>query len=84
VAEREGFEPSVPVIQYARLAIGPYLMVGSLATCVGLIRPLRGVGKHGVMLSMFQFGNLPHELVMKSIGLFGREVLPAIRNIERK
>ena len=57
------------------------LIVGSPATCVELIRRLRTVGKHGTMLSMFQFGTLPHQLAMKSIGLFGREVIPAIKGI---
>lgn len=57
------------------------LIVGSPGTCVELIRRLRKVGRHGTMLSMFQFGTLPHRLAMKSIELFGREVIPAVREI---
>jgi len=30
---------------------------------------------------MFQFGSLPHKLAMKNIALFGKEVLPAIREV---
>jgi hypothetical protein len=33
------------------------------------------------LLAMFQFGSLPHKLAMKSIELFGKEVLPAIREV---
>jgi alkanesulfonate monooxygenase SsuD/methylene tetrahydromethanopterin reductase-like flavin-dependent oxidoreductase (luciferase family) len=69
------------VLDFDEAIEGGTLIVGSPATCVELIRRLRGVGKHGTMLSMFQFGTLPHELVMKSVGLFGRNVLPAIRDI---
>ena len=35
----------------------------------------------GTLLAMFQFGSLPHSLAMKSIELFGKEVLPAIREV---
>jgi alkanesulfonate monooxygenase SsuD/methylene tetrahydromethanopterin reductase-like flavin-dependent oxidoreductase (luciferase family) len=59
---------------------GGNLIVGSPKTCIELIRRQRSEGKKGTMLSMFQFGTLPHKLVMKSIALFGREVLPAVRD----
>jgi len=58
---------------------GGNLIVGSPKTCIELIRRQRTEGKKGTMLSMFQFGTLPHKLAMKSIGLFGREVIPALR-----
>lgn len=57
------------------------LIVGSPQTCIDLIRRQRTEGKRGTLLAMFQFGSLPHALAMKSIGLFGREVLPAIREV---
>jgi alkanesulfonate monooxygenase SsuD/methylene tetrahydromethanopterin reductase-like flavin-dependent oxidoreductase (luciferase family) len=60
---------------------GGNLIVGSPKTCVELIRRQRSEGKKGTMLSMFQFGTLPHKLAMKSIELFGREVIPAIKDI---
>ena len=37
VAEREGFEPSVPVTQYARLAIWCLRPLGHLSTIAGAI-----------------------------------------------
>ena len=55
------------------------LIVGSPRTCSALIRRQRTEGKRGTLLAMFQFGSLPHKLAMKSIELFGKEVLPAIR-----
>jgi len=55
------------------------LIVGSPRTCIELIRRQRAEGKRGMLLAMFQFGSLPHKLAMKNIALFGKEVLPAIR-----
>lgn len=60
---------------------GGSLVVGSPETCIKQIRRQRDEGKRGTMLSMFQFGNLPHRLVMKSIELFGREVIPAVKDV---
>jgi alkanesulfonate monooxygenase SsuD/methylene tetrahydromethanopterin reductase-like flavin-dependent oxidoreductase (luciferase family) len=57
------------------------LIVGSPQTCVELIRRQRSEGKRGTLLAMFQFGSLPHALTMKNLALFGREVLPAIRDV---
>lgn len=57
---------------------GGNLIVGGPRTWIELVRRQRAEGKKGTMLSMFQFGTLPHALAMKSIGLFGREVAPAI------
>jgi len=57
------------------------LIVGSPRTCSALIRRQRTEGKRGTLLAMFQFGSLPHKLAMKSIELFGKEVLPAIRKV---
>jgi alkanesulfonate monooxygenase SsuD/methylene tetrahydromethanopterin reductase-like flavin-dependent oxidoreductase (luciferase family) len=33
----------------------------------------------GVLMGLFQFGSMPHELAMKNIRLFGEKVLPALR-----
>ena len=55
------------------------LICGSPKTCIELVKKQRGEGKVGTLLAMFQFGSLPHELAMKSIRLFGQEVLPAIK-----
>lgn len=60
---------------------GGNLIVGNPDTCIRQIQRQRTEGKRGTMLSMFQFGNLPHKLVMKSIELFGREVIPAVKDI---
>ena len=33
----------------------------------------------GIIQGIFQVGSLPHELTMKSMQLFAREVMPALR-----
>jgi alkanesulfonate monooxygenase SsuD/methylene tetrahydromethanopterin reductase-like flavin-dependent oxidoreductase (luciferase family) len=33
----------------------------------------------GVLMGLFQFGSLPHELAVKNIRLFGERVLPALK-----
>jgi hypothetical protein len=53
--------------------------------CVGtpeqIRATLRGFEESGVdqVLFLSQAGKIPHELLMSSIDLFGREVLPAIK-----
>lgn len=42
---------------------------------------MREVGA-GVLMGLFQFGSLPHELARKNIELFAREVLPELRAFE--
>ena len=61
--------------------VGGNLIVGSPDTCIDQIKRQRSEGQRGTLLSMFQFGNLPHKLVLKSIELFGREVIPAVKDI---
>jgi len=34
----------------------------------------------GVLMGLFQFGSLPHDLAVKNIRLFAREVMPALRD----
>jgi alkanesulfonate monooxygenase SsuD/methylene tetrahydromethanopterin reductase-like flavin-dependent oxidoreductase (luciferase family) len=47
-----------------------------------VIRETRALMRHvgaGVLMGLFQFGSLPHELAMKNMRLFAREVMPALR-----
>jgi alkanesulfonate monooxygenase SsuD/methylene tetrahydromethanopterin reductase-like flavin-dependent oxidoreductase (luciferase family) len=37
----------------------------------------------GVIMGLFQFGSLPHDLARKNITLFGEHVLPALRTASR-
>ncbi len=50
--------------------------VGSPATCRRVIEKYRSIGADQV-ICWFQYGGMPHEQIMESISLFGREVLPA-------
>jgi alkanesulfonate monooxygenase SsuD/methylene tetrahydromethanopterin reductase-like flavin-dependent oxidoreductase (luciferase family) len=54
---------------------------GSPKTCIEQIRRQREEGKRGTLLSMFQFGSMPHEMAMENIRMFGEEVLPAVEEI---
>ena len=33
----------------------------------------------GIIMGLFQFGSMPHELAMKNIGRFAKEVLPEVQ-----
>jgi hypothetical protein len=67
------------------------LAAGSQAqTCVGTPAQIRealsGFEESGVdqVLFLSQAGKIPHELLSSSIDLFGREVLPEIKERDRK
>jgi len=58
-----------------------FLIAGSPATVRD--RLLEGVKRLriGHLLVLLHFGSMPHELCLKNIGLFCREVLPALQNL---
>jgi len=64
----------------------PLASASNVQNCVGtpeqIRATLRGFEESGVdqVLFLSQAGKIPHELLMSSIDLFGREVLPAIKD----
>lgn len=76
--------------QDAPIKIDDPLASGQVRNCVGTpeqIRDaLRGFEESGVdqVLFLSQAGNIPHELLMSSIDLFGRAVLPEVKERDRK
>jgi alkanesulfonate monooxygenase SsuD/methylene tetrahydromethanopterin reductase-like flavin-dependent oxidoreductase (luciferase family) len=76
--------------QAAPIKIDDPLASGHVRNCVGTpeqIRDaLRGFEESGVdqVLFLSQAGKIPHELLMSSIDLFGREVLPEVKERDRK
>lgn len=54
------------------------LIIGSPERCIRQIRALEAVGVKLLLLNM-NFGNMTHAEAMRSLTLFGREVLPAFR-----
>lgn len=77
--------------QPAKVTIDDPLASGSQAqTCVGtptqIREALRGFEESGVdqVLFLSQAGKIPHELLSSSIELFGREVLPEIKERDHK
>jgi len=58
---------------------GLYAVVGSPAT---VLERMRGVLKEtgcGIVQGIFQVGSMPHELALKNMTLFAREVMPKLR-----
>ncbi len=58
---------------------GMYAVVGSPATVLQKLREGIKAAGCGILLGIFQVGSLSHEMAMKSMGLFAREVMPALR-----
>src|SRR5262245_32632716 len=52
------------------------LIIGSPARCIRQIQSLEAVG---VRLLLLNFGNMTHQEAMRSLRLFGRDILPAFR-----
>jgi alkanesulfonate monooxygenase SsuD/methylene tetrahydromethanopterin reductase-like flavin-dependent oxidoreductase (luciferase family) len=69
--DRDAFEAS-------RTLRGAYF-VGSPQEVVEKILFQREIFKHDRFLLQFTVGSLPHDVVMRSIELFGTEVAPAVR-----
>jgi alkanesulfonate monooxygenase SsuD/methylene tetrahydromethanopterin reductase-like flavin-dependent oxidoreductase (luciferase family) len=64
---------------WEELMAGSYAIVGSAATVRDkLIAHGKELG-FGNLLSLLQFGDLPHELAKKNMEIFAREVMPALR-----
>ena len=54
------------------------LIIGSPDRCIRQIQALEAVGVDLLLLNM-NFGNMSHGEAMRSLRLFGQEVLPAFR-----
>src|SRR5258705_13503129 len=58
-----------------------YVIAGSPATVRGRLKEEVIKGLHvGNLMVLLQIGSMPHELTLENIELFGREVLPALRD----
>jgi alkanesulfonate monooxygenase SsuD/methylene tetrahydromethanopterin reductase-like flavin-dependent oxidoreductase (luciferase family) len=58
---------------------GGYAVVGSPATVRDRMREALRQTRCGIVQGIFHAGSLPHELTLKSMTLFAREVMPALR-----
>jgi alkanesulfonate monooxygenase SsuD/methylene tetrahydromethanopterin reductase-like flavin-dependent oxidoreductase (luciferase family) len=58
---------------------GLYAIVGSPETVRQKMREGIKAARCGIIQGIFQVGSLPHDLTMKSMQLFAREVMPALR-----
>ena len=58
---------------------GGYAIVGSPETVRQKMREGIKAAGCGIIQGIFQVGSMPHELAMKNMELFAREVMPALR-----
>ena len=58
---------------------GLYAVVGSAATVRDRMREALKQAGCGIVQGIFQVGSLPHELALKNMTLFARDVMPALR-----
>jgi alkanesulfonate monooxygenase SsuD/methylene tetrahydromethanopterin reductase-like flavin-dependent oxidoreductase (luciferase family) len=58
-----------------------YVVVGSPATVRDRLREIAQATGLGVLVPNFSVGNVPHHLTRKSMELFAREVMPALRDL---
>jgi probable LLM family oxidoreductase len=71
--------PPVTRAEYEREAVDGALYVGSPVTVAAkIVKTVRGLGLSRFDLK-YSNGTMPHELLMASIGLYGREVIPLVR-----
>ena len=75
-----GREPQGPA--YRDFVDKGYVIAGSPATVRDRLieEVVKGLGVGNLMV-LVQIGSMPHELTLKNIDLFAREVLPALRDI---
>src|SRR5262249_31460853 len=60
---------------------GGYVVVGSPATVRDRLKEIATHTGLGTLIPNFSVGNVPHHLTRKSMELFAREVMPAVREI---
>ena len=58
---------------------GMYAVVGSAATVRDRMREVLKETGCGIVQGIFQVGSMPHEMALKNMTLFAREVMPALR-----
>jgi alkanesulfonate monooxygenase SsuD/methylene tetrahydromethanopterin reductase-like flavin-dependent oxidoreductase (luciferase family) len=77
-----GAEIALHSIDVEYLAARKLAFVGSPATVVEQIKSAAEEGVFNTVLGEFNFGDMAEEDLMRSIGLFRSEVIPALRNFE--
>ena len=58
------------------------VFIGSPATVARKIRAAAEAGLFNVFMGEFNFTDLPEDALMRSIRLFGEQVIPALRDFE--
>src|SRR6185503_1905084 len=58
-----------------------FVVVGSPATVRDRLEDIARRLNVGHLMTVLQFGSMPHELAMKNVELFGRVVLPHLQNV---
>jgi len=82
---RHGTEPARLKLapDYAGMIASGHGVAGSPETVAGaLVRQARD-GRLNYLVGQFMFGDMPHDDAMRSVGLFARDVMPAVREASR-
>ena len=66
---------------WAEIEKAGYVVVGSPATVRDRLKEIARTTGLGTLVPNFSVGNVPHHLTRKSIELFAREVMPALRDV---
>jgi alkanesulfonate monooxygenase SsuD/methylene tetrahydromethanopterin reductase-like flavin-dependent oxidoreductase (luciferase family) len=64
---------------YAGMVASGHAVAGSPETVARALTQKAQDGKLNYLVSQFMFGNMPHEHAKRSVGLFSREVMPAVQ-----
>lgn len=74
-----GLFPQLREMRFKDFAEGQFVIAGSPATVRDQLLEVAREFRVGNLLAMLHIGSLPHELALKNIELFAREVLPHLR-----
>lgn len=66
-------------LSYEELEAGGYVLVGSARTVADRLKEIRNQLGFGIFIGAGRIGDMPHHKAVKSMELFAREVMPALK-----
>jgi len=66
-------------LSYEELEAGGYVLVGSARTVADRLKEIRSQLDFGIFIGAGRIGDMPHDKAVKSMELFAREVMPALK-----
>jgi alkanesulfonate monooxygenase SsuD/methylene tetrahydromethanopterin reductase-like flavin-dependent oxidoreductase (luciferase family) len=77
--ERMGRRATMPSRSFDEMQEGGMIVVGSPDTVRKRLETFQRDMQFGILVPLLQFGSLPHDLTVKNMERFAREVMPALR-----